>query len=90
LEAVEERRLARRMRPSHNPLRFSDPRTSPDLHLGLDAVGARVWELLELDPDLERACSRILAEYDVEDDRLRSDLLSLIGRLAMVGLYSPP
>jgi hypothetical protein len=55
-------------------------------YYGLDAVGARVWQLLQAPTtvgDLRRA---IVAEYDVEADRCEADLVALLQRLLDAGL----
>lgn len=57
-------------------------------YFGLDAIGVRVWRLLEQDPDVEHAFSILSVEYDVDADTLEYDLLALIRSLADAGLVS--
>jgi hypothetical protein len=55
-------------------------------YFGLDEIGARIWRLLAEHGDVEAVVRTILAEYDVEETRLRQDLLLLIRRLQEKGL----
>jgi len=57
-------------------------------YFGLDAVGTRIWRLVEKDGHLKRVHSAMLAEFEVEPERLEHDLKELIGRLAEAGLVS--
>ena len=51
-------------------------------YFGLDAVGTRVWQLLEADSDVQAAFAILVREYDVDAARLESDLLDLLRQLA--------
>ena len=53
---------------------------------GLDAVGTRIWRLVEQDGNLNIVHSTLLHEYDVDAARLEQDLKELVGRLVDVGL----
>ena len=55
-------------------------------YYGLDDVGTRMWTTLTTAPSIERAFESLLAEYDVDGDRLRDDLCSLIEKLVEHGL----
>lgn len=55
-------------------------------YFSLDSVGSRFWRLLEDDSDVERACARLLEEYDTSEQTLRADLCALLDRLAATGL----
>jgi hypothetical protein len=55
-------------------------------YFGLDAVGTRVWQLLEGDPDVQAAHAALAGEYDVDAAQLEADLLALLGQLADAGL----
>ncbi len=55
-------------------------------YYGVDAVGARVWQLIQTPTafaDLRRA---IVSEYDVEPARCEADLLALLQKMADAGL----
>ncbi len=55
-------------------------------YFGLDEVGARMWTVLVGAESIQAAYESLLAEYDVEADRLRADLEKLIGELVENGL----
>lgn len=55
-------------------------------YYGLDAVGTRVWALVQQPVSVAQLHSTLLAEYDVAPDRLERDLAVLLDRLAGVGL----
>lgn len=55
-------------------------------YFGLDDVGTRMWTALTSSECIERAYETLLAEYDVEREKLRQDLQGLIGKLVENGL----
>jgi hypothetical protein len=55
-------------------------------YYGLNEVGTRMWNLIQLHGETEAVCRALLAEYDVPEDRLREDLLQLVDSLAARGL----
>ena len=55
-------------------------------YFGLDAVGTRIWILLNEDPGLKRAFDILSDEYEVETEVLERDLLALVERMADAGL----
>ena len=55
-------------------------------YFGLDAVGTRIWILLNEDPSLKRAFDILSDEYEVETEVLERDLLALVERMADAGL----
>jgi hypothetical protein len=58
-------------------------------YFGLDLVGTRIWQLLSEGRSRETAVRTMLAEYDVEEDRLRRDFESLLTELLSRGLVEP-
>lgn len=52
------------------------------VYYGLDAVGARVWELLAEPRRVADLVSTIVAEFDVTADRCERDLIALLDDLA--------
>ena len=52
-----------------------------ELYLGLDPVGTRMWHALKDAATIEAAYETLLAEYDVEAPRLRTDLDEFLGKL---------
>ena len=61
-----------------------DPRSSA--YFSLNAVGTRVWSLLEEGLPLDRVHAVLYAEYEVEADALWRDLEELVRRLVAEGL----
>ena len=55
-------------------------------YYGLDAVGARVWELIQEPRTIEAIRDTLVSEYEVESDRCESDVIALIQRLVEEGL----
>lgn len=53
---------------------------------GLDAVGARIWNLLAETGRVNDILDALLKEYEVEPDRCERDLLALLQKLADEGL----
>jgi len=55
-------------------------------YYGLDEVGTRMWTLLAQHGHVEPAYRALLDEYDVTEERLQQDLLSLVNELVSHGL----
>src|SRR5262249_21254157 len=55
-------------------------------YFGLDEVGTRMWAAVTNADSIETAYKCLLAEYDVESDRLRVDLHNLLEKLVEHGL----
>lgn len=55
-------------------------------YFGLDAVGARIWQLIGEGRTLDQVCEVVVAEYDVSRDVAERDLLSLVEELQGRGL----
>ena len=53
---------------------------------GLEAVGARVWELLASPVSVRQVRDKLLEEYDVDPRQCEQDLLKLIEELRNHGL----
>jgi hypothetical protein len=51
------------------------------VYYGLNAVGARIWNLIQEPTPLDAICATILEEYDVEADQCASDVLTLLQAL---------
>jgi hypothetical protein len=52
-----------------------------EIYLGLNAVGARMWNVLNTANSIEAAYETLLSEYEVEPQRLRADLEDLLDQL---------
>lgn len=52
------------------------------VYYGLDAVGARIWELIQQPKSVSEVHAALLEEYEVESARLETDLLKILQDLA--------
>lgn len=52
------------------------------VYYGLNAIGARVWSLLQEPKTVGAVLDTLLEEYEVEPDRCEGDLLTLLQDLA--------
>jgi hypothetical protein len=61
-------------------------------YFGLDEVGTRIWQLLQEHGSARAVFDQMLAEFDVEPERLEADLEELLEALADSGLVTlgPP
>ncbi len=59
------------------------------IYFGLDAVGTAIWRLLVKGADESEIVRRLLAEYDVEPVRLRTDVSAFLNLLSARGLLHP-
>ena len=57
-------------------------------YFGLDEVGTRIWQLIKQTSDLQAIYNTLLEEYEVDEQRLRSDLDVLLGEIAGLGLVT--
>ena len=66
--------------------------TATEVYYGLNAVGARVWELLPPSThDLDDLCAQLAAEYPEADPlEIRSDVVELMTELREAGLVTEP
>jgi coenzyme PQQ synthesis protein D (PqqD) len=55
-------------------------------YFGLDEIGTQMWKTLTASDSIQTAYEALLAEYDVDADRLRQDIEELIEKLAEQGL----
>jgi Coenzyme PQQ synthesis protein D (PqqD) len=55
-------------------------------YYGVDAVGARVWQLIQTPTAFADVRRTIVTEYDVEPARCEADLLALLQKMADAGL----
>jgi len=56
------------------------------VYYGLDPVGSRVWHLLQKPTSVGELRDALVNEYDVEAERLESDLLELLEKMCAEGL----
>lgn len=57
-------------------------------YFGLDAVGARLWNLVAEQVSIASITETLLAEYDVDAPRLQRDIATLIDQLLAKGLLT--
>lgn len=57
-------------------------------YFGLDTTGTRMWELLTSSPSIDTAFARLLEEFEVEPELLRTRLTELLSRLQEHGLLN--
>ncbi len=55
-------------------------------YFGLDAVGTDIWQAMQEHEDLAEVLSVLLEQYDVEEEVLKKDLFSFVGKLEESGL----
>jgi coenzyme PQQ synthesis protein D (PqqD) len=77
--------------PAHVLIRFLDRESvllnlETEQYFGLDETGTRMWQLVTGSPNIDAAYQTLLAEFDVEPELLRSNLMELLSRLVDSGL----
>jgi hypothetical protein len=61
-----------------------DPRSSE--YFGLDAVGHRIWELLEQPTSVDLLVTQLVNEYEVDIERCRAEVTELVDFMIDAGL----
>jgi hypothetical protein len=56
------------------------------VYYGMNAVGTRVWNLLQKPRSVRELRDALVAEYDVEPERCERDLLDLLEKMRLEGL----
>ena len=56
------------------------------VYFGLDAVGTRIWTLLQDHRDLQAVLQELLSEYEVSEETCAHDLMDLVSAMAEKGL----
>lgn len=56
------------------------------IYYGMDAVGARVWSLIEQPVSLLAIRDAIMSEYDIDAESCERDILAFVNRMQSVGL----
>jgi len=57
-------------------------------YFGLNAVGAKFWALILVNPEFASATSSLLCEFEVSSQVLERDLVTLVRELAREGLVT--
>lgn len=55
-------------------------------YYGLDAVGARVWQLIQTPMPVSNLVGTIMSEYEVDREQCEADLLKLLRQMSDAGL----
>ncbi len=58
------------------------------IYFGLDAIGTRIWRLVEEYGSLRAVWEAMQREFEAPDETLRSDLLTFINELSAKGLVT--
>ena len=93
-DGAQEITLATTLRPSPEVLfrELSGESVLLDLksqqYFGLNKVGTRIWQLVAEHGTLSAVIDALVAEYDVEPDRLRQDVLKLSQELIERGMVT--
>ena len=77
--------------PANVLVRFLDRETvllnlETEQYFGLDETGTRMWQLMTDSPSIDAAYQELMAEFDVEPELLRTNLMELLSRLVESGL----
>jgi len=56
------------------------------VYFGLDAVGTRIWTLLQDRRNLQAVLQELLSEYEVSEETCAHDLMDLVSAMAEKGL----
>jgi hypothetical protein len=77
--------------PAHVLVRILDRESvllnlETEQYFGLDETGTRMWQLVTASPNIDSAYQELLAEYEVDPELLRSNLMELLSRLLDCGL----
>jgi len=57
-------------------------------YFGLDAVGTRMWQLLDAHRTLRRTLEALEEEFDATPEQLATDLIEFVGQLHAKGLLA--
>lgn len=58
------------------------------VYFGLDAIGSRVWSLIQRPATVAEIRDALTREYDVDPERCERDVLALLGQMAERSLIS--
>jgi hypothetical protein len=58
------------------------------VYLGVNEVGARVWEMIEEPKELSELCAGLAAEFEVTDEVCRAEVESFLADLEKRGAVS--
>ncbi len=57
-----------------------------EIYFGFDTTSTRMWELVTSEPNIEAVGGKLAAEFEVDGELLRHNLMELLSRLVEQGL----
>ncbi len=54
-------------------------------YLGVNAVGARIWELIETPSDMDAICAVLVREFDVDEATCRTEVEQFVTEMGKHG-----
>ncbi len=57
-------------------------------YIGMNAVGARIWELIETPRDIGDLCDELVVEFEIDAATCRNDVEIFVEKLEQHGLAS--
>lgn len=57
-----------------------------DNYIGLDEIGRRVWDLIEIPTTVDRLCHQLAQEYQGDRQQIPADLIAFLDELNTEGL----
>jgi hypothetical protein len=61
-----------------------------DNYIGLDSIGRRVWELIEVPTSVDSVCQQVTREYQGDTAQIPLDLIAFLEELHSEGLLEGP
>ena len=58
------------------------------VYIGLNEVGARVWDLMETPRDIDQLCAALAAEFETTPEACRPEVEAFLGDLEQRGVIS--
>lgn len=54
-------------------------------YLGVNAVGARIWELIETPSDIDTVCAALVKEFAIDPDTCRAEVAQFVSEMEKHG-----
>jgi hypothetical protein len=54
-------------------------------YIGLNEIGARIWDLIETPQEIELVCARLVEEYEVSPEACRNEVETFLNELVKHG-----
>lgn len=59
------------------------------VYYSMDTVGGEIWQMIEQGLSVPRISALVMARYQVDEDRARTDVEALVGKLSAEDLIAP-